>query len=280
MQLFTRQLPPECDLYQLSDLHVGSQLTDYERINRAVAIIHDNPRAKAMIVGDLAEAICVDDKRFDIETSDRRLFQPLKQYKHVIELLRPIKDKILLINDGNHDMKLSYTGNFVRDLVCEELGVPYGTYSSKLSVTDQWGVLRFKIFVTHGFGFIRSVADDPIRRVSNEKLTLKRKLAGKAADCVVMSMGHTHKLIVAEPEKSLYLVDDGEHVKQRYTQTKQSDPYIPDSLRWYVNTGSFLKMYALGASGYAERFMLDPVELGFIKIRVDGDVKSVEKFIL
>lgn len=280
MQLFTKALPDKCNLFLASDFHVGSILTDYDRINRLIAMVKEKATNRLIILGDLAESIAVDDKRFDGETADLNLITPMRQYVRVTDLLRPVAKQILYINDGNHDYKLSQHVNFIRDVVCKELGVPYGTYSSKLSVTDSKGNFRFKIFTTHGYGNVSSIADDPIRRKANMKLSLKRKLAGKAADCVLMAMGHTHKLLISRPEKSLYLTDNGEHVKQRYTSSPQDAAYIPDSLRWYCNTGSFLKLFALGASGYAERFGYDPVELGAIRIEIDGGIVDVTKVLM
>ena len=280
MQLFTHALPQKFNLYLASDFHVGCVLTDYDRIGQLVDMVRSKPSNRLIVLGDLAESIAVDDKRFDEETVDKTLITPMRQYERVTDILRPVAKQILYINDGNHDYKLSKYINFIRDVVCKQLEVPYGTYSSKLTVTDSKGKTRFKLFTTHGYGNVSSHADDPIRRKSNMKLSLKRKLAAKAADCVLMAMGHTHKLVISRPERSLYLTDSGEYIKQHYTQTAQERAYIPDHLRWYVNTGSFLKLFALGCSGYAERFGYDPVELGAVQIEIDGGIQDVKKILM
>ena len=111
-----------------------------------------------------------------------------------------------------------------------------------------------------------------------------------------MAKGHTHKLIVSKPAKELYLTDDGERITQRYTYDDlQRESYIDPNLRWYVNTGSFLKLYhepieqedehgnkeRLPISGYAEQGEYDPVELGFAVIEVrDRQVTDVKKIVL
>ena len=280
MQLFLKTLPKKCNIYLASDLHVGSLNTHYVGIQHFVDSVNSDPDGFAIIIGDLAEAICVDDKRFDPETADLSLPTPVRQYQKVVEILRPIADKILYINDGNHDYKLSNVINFIRDVVCKDLNIKYGTYSSKIAILNEKGKVRFKIFTTHGSRSISSSADDPIRQKANMKLSLKRILHQKAADCVVMACGHTHKLIVSRPERSLFLTDNKKWIKQNYTSAQQNSEYIPPSLRWFINTGSFLKLYNLGTSGYAERFGYDPVELGYVKVSVDDIVVDVQKILL
>ena len=38
--------------------------------------------------------------------------------------------------------------------------------------------------------------------------------------------------------------------------------------RWYVNTGSFLRLYGHNVSGYGEAAEYDPIQLGFAVARV------------
>ena len=89
-------------------------------------------------------------------------------------------------------------------------------------------------------------------------------------------MGHTHKIIISPPSEVLYLTDDDKGIKQHHGVPKNNG-YIHPDYRWYVNTGGFLKLYGeivvedddvpmeeskLG-SGYAERAMYAPLQLGF-----------------
>ena len=104
------------------------------------------------------------------------------------------------------------------------LGCEYGTYTCKVSVVDDDNNLMYKMFLTHGYGSIRSVADDPVRREANMKLGLKRKLQHKAADCAVMGMGHTHRLMIVPPKRELYLTDDGKRISQHSDMTRM--PHI------------------------------------------------------
>lgn len=113
------------------------------------------------------------------------------------------------------------------------------------------------------------------------ELILKRHLKHKFGDCLLMSMGHTHKLLICSPNPELYLTDDGSQITQKYTRSDKADGYIHPDHRWYINTGSFLKLYGDGVSGYAERAGYDPVELGFIVVMVrDRKIVDVRKVTL
>lgn len=281
MQLFTRFLPEKCEIVLLSDTHIGSSLTHYKGLQACIDYIKAKPNRYAIVLGDLCEAISTDDlKRFSMDTIDLSIPIPLQQYQYWCRLFAPIADRILYINEGNHDFKHARYANFVKDVVCKELNVPFGTYSSKLTVIDKAGNIRFKVFTSHGFGSLNTTADDPIRRKSNLRLSLKRKLARKAADCVLMGIGHTHQLIVSRPETTSFLYDDGHEIHEGFTNAPQSAPYIPDNLRWYVNTGSFLKSQALGVSSYAERAGYNPNDLGYILVTVDREIQDVKRVVI
>ena len=119
------------------------------------------------------------------------------------------------------------------------------------------------------FNFLLANAVVPEPNVkSNMELSLKRSLKFKAGDCAVMTKGHTHRILVADPIKELYLTDDGERIRGHYTGWGQAESYIHPDARWYGNTGSFLKLYGIGHSGYAEIFEYDPMEIGFLVLKI------------
>jgi len=182
--------------------------------------------------------------------------------------------------EGNHDRALWKFGDVVKD-IAKELGVPYGTYTTKLTVKDKTGKLMYKLYATHGRKGINSTADDPKRRKVTMQLILKRHLKYQAGDCAVMVEGHTHKVLVCKPESELYLVDDGRRIRQAYTGWGQNERYIHPDARWYGNTGSFYKLYGPGSSGYAEIAGYNPTELGFVILKVrDRKIVELEPYYL
>ena len=273
MQLIPIPSCPDCNYYLCSDFHEGSIAQAVNDVDKLIKNIQDDPIARVSILGDLLEAFWVDDPRYDQETA---VETPLKQRKNIIEKLSCISGKLDCILMGNHERKLlNKVGNITKD-ICDELKVNYGTYSSKLEFQD-----GFKFFITHGMRNINSMSPDPIRRKAYMEFTLKRHLEQKAADCLVMSKGHSHKLLIAEPLPQLYLVTDKGKLRQGYTKPGARDVYIPPEHRWYCNTGSFLKTQVLGCSTYSEVFELDPVETGYIIVRIrDKHVQACEKVIV
>lgn len=282
MQIISKTLPSTHNLFLIGDIHEGTLLQHEHGLNSLIEMVLQDKNNYVAVLGDLAEAICIDDKRYDMGTIDDHVPLPLQQYQSLVDLFRPIKDRILVVLEGNHDYKISARfGNCVRDIFCRSLDIPYGTYSCKLDVKDKKGRLQYKAFLTHGYGSVNSTADDPVRKEANMLLSLKRKLAPKAGDCILSAMGHTHKLLVKPPISKLYLVDDGVRIRQKYTQANQASDYIDPDLRWYCNTGSFYKLFHMGESGYAERFGYDPTELGFCVAEArDGVMTNVRKVIL
>lgn len=283
MKLLTCKLPVNHNLFLFGDDHVGTVLRYDKGWNKMVHMMcssYDGLPANANFGvdhGDIIEAIDLNDPRYDPHTVKNSVLQ---QIHEAIAVRKPIADKLLTILEGNHPLK-KWRFGFITPDVCDALGVQYGTWTSKISMVDNRGRLMYKLFCTHGRKQITSTADDPKRRYVNMKLILKRHMRYKAGDCLIQSKGHTHKLLICEPESELYLVDDGKRVVQKYTNTDRVSGYIHPDHRWYVNTGSFLRMYGEGISGYAEIGEYDPVELGFAIVKVRGrKVVEIKKIVL
>ncbi len=272
------------NLFLFGDKHDGSVLSTDRGWNKMVDLMcseYDGVPASAnygVEMGDMIEAIMADDPRFSPDKLNEPL--PLEQMKMAIRRREPIKKKLLVILLGNHERKLWRFGNLTEE-IAGKLDVPYGTYTSKITINDSKDNLMYKVYATHGFKGINSTADDPIRREANKRLALKRHLKFKASDCAVMVKGHAHKLLVSKPESDLYLYDDGKKIKQGYTGGKQTDEFIHPDSRWYGCTGSFVTLFGKDISGYAEVFEMDPTELGFLILKVrNRNIVSLDKYVL
>lgn len=269
MKLITKQLPDNHNIFLFGDKHTGSVLSSQHGWRTLTNMMHSPYEGCSnnygVDMGDVIEAITVDDKRFSADKLTEPL--PIEQMNVATEEHDPIKDLLLCMLDGNHPRKLWRFGNITKD-ICGKLDVEYGTYTAKISIQDSSENLMYKIYATHGFKSIISTADDPKRRRVNMQLILKRHLKFKAGDCAIMVKGHTHKLLVCKPESELYLTDDGNKIKQKYTGWGQNEEYIHPDARWYGNTGAFLKLHGKNISGYAEIMEYDPVELGFLVLKV------------
>lgn len=282
MKLLEKQLPNNHNIFFFGDAHHDSPLSSDRGWNELVNAMNseydgcsNNYGAEG---GDDIEAIMVDDKRYSEELLKEAL--PLIQMRHAVKRREPIKRMMLYKLKGNHEDKLWGFGDIMADM-CESLGVPFGTFTTKLTVNDSRGNLMYKVYDTHGKKTISSTADDPIRVEANNELILKRHLKHKAGDCAVMIKHHVHKLIVAKPRHTLYLTDNGKSIRQHYTSWGQNEPYIHPDARWYGCAGSFLRLFGDGVSGYAEKAEYDPVELGWLILRVrDKKIVALEPYYL
>jgi len=285
METLSFNKPMNWNLFLFGDDHIGANLRHKSGWDQLVDMMHSKydglPETCNFGVhhGDVIEAILIDDKRYtECETKES---QALSQIYESIRALDMIKDKLLTVLDGNHTQRLHQFGDITAH-ICKEIGVAYGTWTAKLTYNNKKGKCEFKHFATHGFGSITSQADDPERRKMGMKLALKKKLKNKSGDALLNSMGHTHKLIWLEPSKELFLTDEGGEVQQYYTGAPKGNcGYIHPDYKFYCNTGSFLKLYGEGFSGYAERAGYDPLELGFIICRIrDGQPIKLDKVVL
>lgn len=276
MKLITVTLPANHNIFHFGCKHEGSSLSSdngWDKLCDAMNSEYDGCSNNYGVEGgDDIEAITADDPRFSSEKLTEAL--PLAQMKIAIKKREPIKHMMLVKLMGNHERTLWRFGN-IMEMMCDELGVLYGTYTAKITIQDKKDNLIYKLYETHGRKTITSTADDPLRRDVNMQLILKRQLRRKAGDCAVMIKHHAHKLIVTPPTSELYLIDDGKRIKQAYTSSGQTEPYIHPDARWYGCAASFLRLFGEDISGYAEIAELDPVELGFLVTKV-RDRKIVE----
>jgi len=271
MELIEWQVPANFNLFLFGDLHIGSTMYSKDGINKLVDMmlsVYKEVKPKnnfGLCHGDVIEGIMIDDPRFDPLVHKDFVTD---QEDTVVDTLWPVRDKLVTILDGNHPRKLWRFGDITKR-ISSRLGVKYGTWSCRVSYLDHKHKLVFKHFATHGRKAISSTADDPMRRLVNMKLILKRHLRDLSGDCLLRSKGHTHRLFRIKPLKDLYLVDDGKKIKQAYTLAAPVElPIHPDRC-WYVNTGSFLRLYSeLGVSGYAEMAEYAPLEIGFAVVVV------------
>jgi hypothetical protein len=276
LKIIKTVLPSSHDFILFGDTHGGSHMSYESGMNSLVAGIADCGGAYCGHMGDMIEAISIDDKRFDLTA---KVPIPLQQAQNAIKRYKPIANKMKFQLLGNHELKLWKFGN-LSEYIAGELGVEYGTYAAIVEVSDEYGLL-YRMYVSHGFGVLSSNAKDPEQRKANKAASLKQRLKNKAGDCLIMAMGHTHQLIVVPPTKELIMEHSTGKPKQKYVrQGNPTDAFIEPNRRWYVNTGSFYKLYTddIQISGYGEIKGYDPTELGYGVVEVrDRKVVNVRE---
>lgn len=300
-------LPADWNLFLVGDLHLGTVLHYHKGLLKLFDMLDGSytgieypqygglpsNRNRIAYHGDQMECITIDDKRFSVETSIMGQILALKQ--ECLRALSPYKKKTLFVLKGNHeDHIINPYGDITAEL-CSEMGVDYGSYTCVATYKDKNGNTQFRHFATHGGGVINSQAKDPEQAHANRLATLKNKLKDQMDSCFLQSMGHMHQLLILPPHRKLSLKVKGGELKQSYTSEylrdgenwRQDLDYIHPDHRWYINTGSFYRLYAdpvkVGESviyptSYAEKRGLKPTELGFaVALIRDNKLVGVEK---
>ena len=264
------------------DIHQGNKLVHRSGVESLINNINKK-NTYFVFMGDATESITPRDKRYDLDTSESTT--PLEQAGEIIDMFKPVRKKCLVWLTGNHESKVDGLGNLVKGKICHELGIPYGTFSCRLTLVNNNASILFSSYFHHGAGQLTAQHPDPFVCKSMLAYKLKQKLESFGGDCLLNAMGHIHKLITYRPSDELYMVERNGDIKSCYTSKtifNNNTSYINPQDRWYVSTGGFLKLYGdIPASGYAERGMLRPVELGYQVVRVEnGTITDIRKVLV
>lgn len=298
MRTIQKKIHDDSNIFLFSCTHWGSRFhhkSGWEELLEDINSKYDGVPAShnyGIHHGDAIEAIELTDPRFRIDTGAPD--GVTGQIKYAIWELSKIRDKMIAYLEGNHEDKLHKLGN-VAQYIATEVGIDGGTYSVVVEYQTLQGKLMFRQFAAHGVGTLRSSADDIIREKSNKALSLKKRLKKKMGNTILMSQGHTHQLHVVPPYEELLIQTKKKKGKmtlqQAYTMIDATADYIDPDLRWYANVGAFYKMYGdelevyrpddpLNSitSSYAERAGYDPIELGYLIVKVrDGEIVGIDR---
>jgi hypothetical protein len=286
MEIIKKTIPRDCTIVDASDLHWDAVNCHKAGIRKMLKFVEEENAAGRPtylnLKGDLMEAIVPGDKRYSNLTHDKNFPTPQHTADALVKLLWPVKDYILAIGDGNHELKLSGIMNFGR-YMAEKLGVPHGGYTYVTEFVDAQGKRLFKTLSSHGNGRLPKGAKDPIQRKANQQAHLKRKLEATGFyDCVYKSMGHTHQMLVVLPTflgELILTTKNGQVHQNDIPRVNQNAHYIPSEQCFFANTGGFLKLYTppgSGVTGYAEMLLLPPTALGWVQMEIkNGEIVDV-----
>ena len=290
MEIVRHRLPRNFTLLLTSDYHFGNANCHKELLAEMVASVkaRSKKKIKAYLtnLGDNIDSIPPGDKRYKHASVDfqAKLMTPKAQANAVVELLRPIKDYVLAIGEGNHEATLWNIESFGQTIAAD-LDVQFGGYNYILQCLDLEGKLMFKVFCSHGSGRLPKGAKDPIQRKANRMAHLKRRLdSTKISDCALLCMGHTHQMEIVTPtivNETQLGTSASKIVEYRDKIVPHNSPIIPEGQRYYANTGGFLKLYSPPGSkvfGYAEVGMMEPTKLGWVEADVrDGQIVGLRE---
>lgn len=243
------------NIYVLSDLHIGEGGVDTNRMNALLRQVEQDPNARLIVNGDIVNN--------GIKTSVSDIYHeelsPSEQIRKVAELLTPVKDKILVIHDGNHEKRTSrLVGLNIMELVAVELYgremadeiYSYNPYLLFVAFGKNYGrdsrKTVYSIYGKHGTGG---------GRTTGAKMNhLERMLDVVNADIFI----HSHTHVPATFKLGSHNID----YKNRKATFKE---------HLFVNSNAFLKY-----GGYGEELGFRPTSTQFPKIVLDGERRQAQ----
>lgn len=258
----------EFSIYDVADIHWMNRAVSKKHLFADIERIRKDHYALFFQGGDYAEWIFPTDPRFDAESFDPDLrivdlnFLGALISKSIVNLFTPIKDKCLGFLIGNHEYTAQKRNgqSAIHEDICRQLGVPnmrfsgfadiYFVYEPGLKfpamryskTPPKRFVSRLRCFIHHGMG-AANTAGGKINK-------LKGWSDNVEADLIMM--GHVHEQF-AKAFLRLRPNDDCSEVGQRTTMG--------------LVTGSYLRTYDSGFTGYGEIKGYNPTTLGATRAR-------------
>lgn len=258
----------EFSIYDVADIHLLNRGHSKSHLTRDLRKIKEDPYAMYFVGGDYADWIYPSDRRFDPEAYDPDVaVVDLAQLgafiaNKMIVLLKPTRDRILGMLIGNHEFAAINRNSQanVHDDICRRLRVPNMKFSG---FTDVYFVhekgfrgcriynvkepprrftARLRIFIHHGMGAANTAGG---------KINKLKSLVDMV-DADLVMMGHVHEQF-AKAFLRLTPNDDCSQVRNRITMG--------------LITGSYLRTYAPGFTGYGEIKGYSPTTMGATRAR-------------
>ena len=232
-------------LHVTGDWHLGARGCAEQRLEAVIAEGAEDSNARLLLMGDLAEWIPPTDARWDASAVSPSLsIADLARYDQAMldrieRVTAPWSGRIIGALEGNHEGAYARRhGQDIGALIAEKIGTRNLRYSALLTlrfVDHQGKTADVSVLATHGAG----AAATP-----GGKLARLVRLM-QSADVDLSLMGHVHVCLDA---RHTVLRQDGDEIGARETLG--------------VVTGTYLRTYAVGHSGYGERAGYSPVALG------------------
>ena len=237
----------EITILPLADWHIGDPHADGKKMLKWLDYLKTTPNAYAILNGDLMDAAI----KTSIGDVYQASIQPMEQLKQCVKLFGPVKGKILAVNDGNHERRISRNDNIsLTEIMCQQLGIGdlycptaallfirFGRYKTAGRHGEP---LHYSCYVTHGSGGGRQ---------EGGKLNRLMQLAS-IVDADIYIHSHTHLPAI---------------VKTAYYRTSLRNSTVEKVDKLFVNTAA-----ALNYGGYGELASFKPASTDTPLIRLNG----------
>lgn len=225
----------QIEIHTFADEHIGDALCDMQRLTERIEYVKNTPNAYAILNGDILDTAT----RLSIGDIETRELNIMEQIQRGIDLFNPIKDKILCITAGNHELRVyNKEGIDIMRLVALQLGISECYSEGSVLLFLDFGLksrrkaekrkMKYMIYCTHGRGGGKREGAKAIRLADMASII----------DADVYIHSHTHLPMI---------------IKEAYYRTFPSTNAIVPVTRLFVNTASNLNY-----GGYGEQAEFKP----------------------
>lgn len=188
-------------IYTLSDMHIGDANADLPTLKKIINFIKDTPECYCILLGDILNTALKTSKS-DIYSETLSLAEAQKL---ALQLLTPIKHKILAMTPGNHENRVwKEVGVDLSLWLAEKLDLEDKYRNNGIAVTIQFGKdvngkpFRLNIFGQHGsYGGGRKLG---------AAMNALEDLDGIVGNADIYIRAHTHQPI--QGSRNVFLFDD------------------------------------------------------------------------
>lgn len=243
---------PDIEIWPVFDLHLGASEHNAEAWAKFRKMVMARPNAYLILGGDLINNAT----RSSISNIFEETMSPSAQKQTVVEMLEPLKDRVLCSVGGNHERRAEKDADYdpAYDIMCK-LGIEHLYRKNMAFVKIKMGDYKgagernpcYMLTVTHG-----AAGGAKYGGVANRAIDFGYTLDG----CDVLVVGHSHKPFVAPPAK---IIISGQH-DMAYIRPF----YVVNATAW-MNYG-----------GYAAQKMLPPSTITPQVIKLYGTRKKIE----
>ena len=242
----------QVEIHTLADLHIGDKFSNKEGIKERIEYIKNTPNAYCILNGDLMNNAT----KTSVSDCYAEEYSPMEQVEMCLELLEPIKDKIIAITSGNHE-KRTYNkeGIDITKLVAMQLKLVdrYSPTScivflrvGKQSSHFKHQPVLYTLYCNHGSGGGRKEGAKAIRLADMASII----------DADVYIHSHTHLPMI---------------MKQGFFRVSLINSSVARVDKLFVNTSAMLEY-----GGYGEAFEFKPSSQHSPVIYLDGQTKRFE----
>jgi len=224
------------------DVHLGCKQSDADAWQRTTRDIARDPLGFDFGMGDYVDSVVAKDTRYDPFNRDPRFESVDDAFSFLESNYKLLKDKSGGMLIGNHEWKLiQYCEMNEVKKICRRFSIPYLGYAAFIELQFPNG-RTLTGFISHGTGGGRHVGS---------KVNKVDEVKGKLTYVDFVVYGHTHELWT---RPAPVLAIEGHTVIAKNMHTASS--------------GSFLKNYVEGTTGYGERGLYDPLPIGYVYLGV------------